>query len=149
MQTYTDSCITVREVLGPERQLVAPLYQRRYSWAKKELDQFWDDLDKLAEGASDTLFLGAVILKHEGHSDPGAARLEQFLILDGQQRLITLYLLLLAATAFVTAVCLAAPSSASTISSTVTASSADLGSTSRTPRWAPCSRASDAEPSTS
>ena len=42
------------------------------------------------------LFLGAIILKHEGASDPSAGSLEEFLVLDGQQRIATLFLALLA-----------------------------------------------------
>ena len=40
--------------------------------------------------------MGAIILKHDGPSDPSAGVLEEFLILDGQQRIATLYLTLLA-----------------------------------------------------
>ena len=40
--------------------------------------------------------MGAIILKHEGPSDPSAGALEEFLVLDGQQRIATLFLTLLA-----------------------------------------------------
>ena len=40
--------------------------------------------------------MGAIILKHERPSNPSAGILEEFLVLDGQQRITTLYLTLLA-----------------------------------------------------
>ena len=50
----------------------------------------------MEDGESEALFLGAIILKHEGPSDPSSGSLEEFLILDGQQRIATLFLTLLA-----------------------------------------------------
>ena len=92
-----DSCVTVRGLFEVERKLLAPLYQRPYAWSRKNLDEFWEDVKKVEDGESEALFLGAIILKHEGPSDPSSGRLEQFLVLDGQQRIATLFLALLAA----------------------------------------------------
>ena len=91
-----DSCISVRSVFEVERQLSAPLYQRRFSWDRKNLDEFWEDIRLVEEEESEALFLGAIILKHVGPSDPSAGVLEEFLVLDGQQRIATLFLTLLA-----------------------------------------------------
>ena len=91
-----DSCVSVRSVFEVERRLSAPLYQRRFSWDKRNLDEFWDDVRLVEEGQSEALFLGAIILKHEGPSDPSSGLLEEFLVLDGQQRIATLFLTLLA-----------------------------------------------------
>ena len=91
-----DSCVSVRSVFEVERRLSAPLYQRRFSWEAKNFDEFWDDIKLVEEGDSEALFLGAIILKHEGPSNPGTGTLEQFLVLDGQQRITTLFLALLA-----------------------------------------------------
>ena len=91
-----DSCVRVRDVFEVERRLSAPLYQRRFSWNRKNLDEFWEDIRLVEEGQSEALFLGAIILKHEGPSDPSAGVLEEFLVLDGQQRIATLFLTLLA-----------------------------------------------------
>ena len=96
MSTQQDSCISVRSVFEVERRLSAPLYQRRYSWSKRHLDDFWDDIRQVEEGESEALFLGAIILKHERPSNPSSGRLEELLLLDGQQRIATLYLTLLA-----------------------------------------------------
>ncbi len=91
-----DSCVSVRSVFEVERRLSAPLYQRRFSWDRRNFDDFWEDVRLVEEGDSEALFLGAIILKHEGPSDPSAGVLEQFLVLDGQQRIATLFLALLA-----------------------------------------------------
>ena len=91
-----DSCVSVRSVFEVERLLSAPLYQRRFAWDRKNLDEFWEDVKLVEEGDSEALFLGAIILKHEGPSNPSAGKLEEFLVLDGQQRIATLFLTLLA-----------------------------------------------------
>ncbi len=91
-----DSCVSVRSLFEMERRLSAPLYQRRYSWDRKNLDEFWEDIRLVEVGQTEALFLGAIILKHEGPSDPSAGTLEEFLVLDGQQRIATLFLTLLA-----------------------------------------------------
>ena len=93
---HQDSCVSVRSVFEVERRLSAPLYQRRYSWDQKNLEEFWEDVKRVEDGVSEALFLGAIILKHEGPSDPSAGILEEFLVLDGQQRIATLFLTLLA-----------------------------------------------------
>lgn len=96
MLRQQDSCVSVRSVFEVERRLSAPLYQRRFSWKRNNLDEFWEDIRQVEAGASEALFLGAIILKHEGSSDPSAGVLEEFLLLDGQQRIATLFLALLA-----------------------------------------------------
>ena len=96
LSSQQDSCISVRSLLEVERTLSAPVYQRRFSWNDKNLEEFWEDIKLVEEGESEALFLGAIILKHEGPSDPSAGTLERFLVLDGQQRIATLYLTLLA-----------------------------------------------------
>ena len=96
MQKQQDICVSLRTVFEVERRLSAPLYQRRFSWNKRNLDEFWDDVKLVEEGESQVLFLGAIILKHEGHSDPSSGVLEELLVLDGQQRIATLFLTLVA-----------------------------------------------------
>ena len=91
-----DSCVSVRSIFEVERRLSAPLYQRRYAWESKNLDEFWEDVRLVEDGLSEALFLGAIILKHEGPSNPSTGALEEFLVLDGQQRIATLFLTLLA-----------------------------------------------------
>ena len=70
----------------------APLFQRRYVWGRKQLDQMWGDIQAVADGLVATRFLGAVVLTTGSAALPGQAK--QYLIIDGQQRLTTLFLLI-------------------------------------------------------
>ncbi|WRA12158.1 DUF262 and DUF1524 domain-containing protein [Helicobacter pylori] len=73
-------------------QFVIPIYQRVYSWKKEQCKQLWDDIIKI--GGNDKMnghFIGSILYVRNGitHSDP-------LLIIDGQQRLTTITLLLIA-----------------------------------------------------
>lgn len=70
----------------------APLFQRRYVWGRKQFDQMWGDIQAVADGLVATRFLGAVVLTTGSAALPGQAK--QYLIIDGQQRLTTLFLLI-------------------------------------------------------
>ncbi|GAA7369261.1 DUF262 and DUF1524 domain-containing protein [Helicobacter pylori] len=76
-----------------KNQLVIPIYQRVYSWEKKQCQQLWDDIIKV--GGDDKMnghFIGSILYVLDGitHSD------NTLLIIDGQQRLTTITLLLTA-----------------------------------------------------
>lgn len=76
-----------------KNQLVIPIYQRVYSWEKEQCKQLWDDIIKV--GGNDKMdghFIGSILYVLDGitHSD------NTLLIIDGQQRLITITLLLTA-----------------------------------------------------
>ncbi len=73
-------------------QFVIPIYQRLYSWGKEQCKQLWDDIIKI--GGNDKMnghFIGSILYARvDGtHSSP-------LLIIDGQQRLTTITLLLIA-----------------------------------------------------
>ncbi|MFP6273686.1 DUF262 domain-containing protein [Helicobacter pylori] len=73
-------------------QFVIPIYQRLYSWGKEQCKQLWDDIIKI--GGNDKMnghFIGSILYVLDGntHSSP-------LLIIDGQQRLTTITLLLIA-----------------------------------------------------
>ncbi|WQY31569.1 DUF262 and DUF1524 domain-containing protein [Helicobacter pylori] len=76
-----------------KNQLVIPIYQRVYSWEKEQCKQLWDDIIKV--GGNDKMdghFIGSILYVLDGikHSD------NTLLIIDGQQRLTTITLLLIA-----------------------------------------------------
>ncbi|GHS62511.1 DUF262 and DUF1524 domain-containing protein [Helicobacter pylori] len=76
-----------------KNQLVIPIYQRVYSWEKKQCKELWDDIIKI--GGNDKMdghFIGSILYVLDGikHSD------NTLLIIDGQQRLTTITLLLTA-----------------------------------------------------
>ncbi|UOR86867.1 DUF262 and DUF1524 domain-containing protein [Helicobacter pylori] len=75
-----------------KNQLVIPIYQRLYSWEKEQCKQLWDDIIKI--GGNDKMgghFIGSILYVRDDntHSSPS-------LIIDGQQRLTTITLLLIA-----------------------------------------------------
>ncbi|GHS04546.1 DUF262 and DUF1524 domain-containing protein [Helicobacter pylori] len=76
-----------------KNQLVIPNYQRLYSWEKEQCKELWDDIIKI--GGNDKMdghFIGSILYVLDGitHSD------NALLIIDGQQRLTTITLLLIA-----------------------------------------------------
>ncbi|MGN8459174.1 GmrSD restriction endonuclease domain-containing protein [Helicobacter pylori] len=76
-----------------EKQFVIPIYQRLYSWGKEQCEQLWDDIIKI--GGNDKMnghFIGSILYVLDGikHSN------NPLLIIDGQQRLTTITLLLIA-----------------------------------------------------
>lgn len=72
-----------------DRRLEVPPYQRGYSWGQDEVAEFWWDLKASFVSSNPQYFLGTVVLAQEG----GTGRST---IIDGQQRLTTTSLLLLA-----------------------------------------------------
>lgn len=62
-----------------------PQFQREYSWGKDEVSEFWNDLCRSL--STESYFIGLVILTEHG---------DRRHVVDGQQRLITLSLLVIA-----------------------------------------------------
>jgi len=77
---------TIGEILALSKPFVVPKYQRGYTWDKDEASDFLVDLKAEAE-AGRGLFLGTFIFHVEN---------EKITIVDGQQRLTTIILLLIA-----------------------------------------------------
>ncbi len=76
-----------------KNQLVIPIYQRLYSWEKEQCKQLWDDIIKI--GGNDKMdghFIGFILYVLDGKKHSG----NLLLIIDGQQRLTTITLLLIA-----------------------------------------------------
>ncbi|GAA6994121.1 DUF262 and DUF1524 domain-containing protein [Helicobacter pylori] len=73
-------------------QLVIPIYQRLYSWDKEQCKQLWKDIKIGGNDKMDGHFIGSIlyVLDRITHSN------NALLIIDGQQRLTTITLLLIA-----------------------------------------------------
>ena len=89
----------LRMLLGADRQLITPVFQRPYVW-KKDLqwEPLWNDISSLAEDllAKKPIkphFLGAIVLEQRAVT---VGSLDTRLIIDGQQRLLTVQILLAA-----------------------------------------------------
>ncbi|WQY44342.1 DUF262 and DUF1524 domain-containing protein [Helicobacter pylori] len=92
MEAYATSLLNFIKD-NQKNQLVIPIYQRLYSWEKEQCKQLWDDIIKV--GGNDKMdghFIGSILYVLDGitHSD------NALLIIDGQQRLTTITLLLIA-----------------------------------------------------
>lgn len=77
--------LTVRELFSDN--YLVPVYQRNYAWRAEQIEQLISDIqDSVVEGQDD-YFLGNLVVIRRGKEDV-------FEVIDGQQRLTTLYLLL-------------------------------------------------------
>ncbi|QSO48350.1 DUF262 and DUF1524 domain-containing protein [Alicyclobacillus mengziensis] len=79
---------------GP-RQFIVPIYQRKYSWTLQQCRQLWNDIVRAA--SNDEIkghFVGSVVYIERGLYH--ISTVPQLLVIDGQQRMTTLTLLLLA-----------------------------------------------------
>jgi len=75
---------------GSDKHFVIPVYQRNYDWKKEQCKQLFNDLIDISK-TNRTHFLGSIVsIYHDDGEDL------EYLIIDGQQRLTTLSLLLLA-----------------------------------------------------
>ena len=79
---------------APSLRYIIPVYQRKYAWDEEQCLQLWEDV--LAVGKSDggSHFTGSVVWVRTG-AISGTGNM-QALLIDGQQRMTTLSLLLLA-----------------------------------------------------
>lgn len=76
-------------ICGPQIQFVIPVYQRNYEWQIDNCDQLFSDLVKLSRSNRCSHFFGSIVTSA---ADSSYNRL----VIDGQQRLTTISLLLLA-----------------------------------------------------
>src|ERR1700722_6899770 len=83
----------VHQLFADSARYKAPIFQRYYVWGKKEFTALCDDIENGDPAIGQ--FLGAIVLKDLGRPS-GPSSPTSYLLIDGQQRLTTLYLVLLA-----------------------------------------------------
>ena len=76
---------------GADKRYVIPVYQRKYDWKYENCHQLYDDLKKIVIDGRDSHFFGSIV----SAVVPNGSKIE-YHIIDGQQRLTTITLLLLA-----------------------------------------------------
>ena len=83
--------ITLNTIIGNGKSYQVPIFQRDYSWDKDDWEDLWNDIQEIPNDK--THYLGYLVLQpiHEGK--------ESYWVIDGQQRLTTLSILVLAVTA--------------------------------------------------
>lgn len=89
---------SARRVLGliseMNTRLVVPVYQRPYSWEHAQCAQLWDDVLACGRRRTTPHFTGSIVTIADGSLSPaGVAALQ---LIDGQQRITTIALMLIA-----------------------------------------------------
>ena len=82
------------QLLEGSKQFVIPIFQRSYSWEQSHCEQLWNDVVRIGKSTElDCHFIGSVVYIPETDVD---AAIPRWLVIDGQQRITTMTLLLLA-----------------------------------------------------
>nr|HRL99217.1 DUF262 domain-containing protein [Acidovorax sp.] len=79
--------LTVDELFSHGNVYTVPIYQRNYAWRAAQIEQLISDIQDAAMGHESSYFLGNLVVTPR-------AKPNDFEVIDGQQRLTTLYLLL-------------------------------------------------------
>ncbi len=83
-QTKNDIArLSIKELFETKDEYIIPIYQRNYAWTDTEVEQLIDDIRRHTQGQ---YYLGSLTVKKRTDG--------RFEVIDGQQRLTTLYLLL-------------------------------------------------------
>lgn len=86
-------------LLDGKKQFTIPIYQRTYSWLLKQCQQLFSDIERIGNDESElSHFIGSIVYFKPSTSP--VTSVPELLIIDGQQRLTTVSLLLLALTHF-------------------------------------------------
>lgn len=76
---------------GAKKRHIVPVYQRNYDWKKENCRQLFDDLVRVAKEDKQMHFFGSIV-----SASAGTGNREDFLLIDGQQRVTTINLLMAA-----------------------------------------------------
>lgn len=76
---------------GAKKRFVIPVYQRNYDWKTENCKQLFDDLVKVVRSGRRSHFFGSIVSAYQPNG-----RYTEYLVIDGQQRLTTISLLMLA-----------------------------------------------------
>ena len=74
----------IGEFIADKRTFVIPVYQRNYDWKTKNCEQLFYDVEFIAK-KDEEHFIGTFVYQHK----PAAGNFQEFIIIDGQQRLTT------------------------------------------------------------
>ena len=82
------------EIIDGKTQFIIPVFQRDFSWAREQCEQLWRDVGSASETeATGGHFMGSIVYIH---ADLSSAAFQSWLLIDGQQRLTTLTVLMIA-----------------------------------------------------
>ena len=83
----------IYEILNGNKQFLIPVYQRYYSWDIEQCKRLWNDIVEMQKKGKEGHFVGSIVNIAEQAMPTGV---QKYMIIDGQQRMTTLSLLLLA-----------------------------------------------------
>ncbi len=83
----------IYEILNGNKQFLIPVYQRFYSWDIEQCRRLWNDIVIMQKEGKQGHFVGSIVNIAEQAMPTGV---QKYMIIDGQQRMTTLSLLLLA-----------------------------------------------------
>ncbi len=86
---HTDN-VMLGEVLGNGKKYSVPIYQRNYAWNIDHWEELWADILEIYHGNTQGHFIGSIVLLSDNQED------NIFEIIDGQQRLTTISILVIA-----------------------------------------------------
>lgn len=81
------------KMLNGDKQFIIPAYQRLYSWDDEQCSRLWADILNMEKNGKDSHFVGSIVCIAEKTAPTGV---QKFMIIDGQQRMTTLTLILIA-----------------------------------------------------
>lgn len=83
----------INQILNGYKQFMIPVYQRTYSWGIEQCEKLWNDIVEMQKNNRVGHFVGSIVNVAEQTMPTGV---QKFMIIDGQQRMTTLTLLLIA-----------------------------------------------------
>ena len=82
----------LQDIIEGTKQYILPLFQRSYSWDKKEWDILWEDLCELSELENPrSHFIGSIVNMPTSSVPEGVSK---YMLIDGQQRITTVFIIL-------------------------------------------------------
>jgi len=81
------STVSLSDIIGNGKVYKVPSYQRDYSWKQDHWEDLWADILTVLNG-DNILYMGSIVLQNKGD--------KRYSVIDGQQRLSTLTLIVLA-----------------------------------------------------
>jgi uncharacterized protein with ParB-like and HNH nuclease domain len=83
----------IRFLEGHDKSFVIPVYQRNYDWNKGNCRQLFNDLIDVVKNKRASHFFGSIVYLYNDETEEHG---QEFIIIDGQQRITTLTLLMIA-----------------------------------------------------
>ena len=83
---------TLEDLFKDADQIHIPIFQRFYIWKQKQFDELLEDIRLIRSEVEESQFLGAIVAYERPRDTKIVGRLRALAVVDGQQRLLTLYI---------------------------------------------------------